>query len=117
MIGNAMQEVKKMRLTAEEDEVLVVEAIGGELGAEDVDGVLDVGEHVGVAEARRPPVAPPRRHVERRPARLQQQQRIISIHVTKLRRARKIFESEQNSNITSTCSRNFIVNLLINIKI
>jgi hypothetical protein len=77
---------KKMRLTAEEDEVLVVEAIGGELGAEDVDGVLDVGEHVGVAEARRPPVAPPRRHVERRPTRLQT---TTTDHINPCHRARQ----------------------------
>ncbi|BAT16209.1 Os12g0191400 [Oryza sativa Japonica Group] len=56
--------------TCEEDEVAVVEAAGGEPGAEHLDGIDDVRKHVGVAEVGDQPVAPPRRHVERRPARL-----------------------------------------------
>lgn len=51
----------------EENEVAVVEAAGGELGAEHLDGVAHVRQHVGVADVGRQPVAPPRRHLERRP--------------------------------------------------
>ena len=56
--------------TCEEDEVAVVEAAGGEPWSEHADGVAGVGKHVGVAEVGGQPVAPPRGHVERRPARL-----------------------------------------------
>jgi hypothetical protein len=52
----------------EEDEVLLVQAVGAELGAERADAVVHVRQRVGVAQVRHLPVAPPRRHVERRPA-------------------------------------------------
>ncbi|WVZ52974.1 hypothetical protein U9M48_003972, partial [Paspalum notatum var. saurae] len=57
--------------TGEEDEVLLVEAVGAELGAEGVDPVVHVRQRVGVAQVGHLAVAPPRRHVERRPAGLQ----------------------------------------------
>jgi hypothetical protein len=54
--------------TGEEDEVLLVKAVGAELGAERVDAVVHVRQRVGVPQVGHLPVEPPRGHVERRPA-------------------------------------------------
>ena len=48
MIDRVIEEEEVCLLTAEEDEVLVVEACGGELGPEHVDGVVHVQQHVSI---------------------------------------------------------------------